>query len=310
MCKKIIYVMVCVAILSGCKYSGNSEDHEEESKQVTIITSFYPLADIAQKIAGKNSTVMNLAGGQEVHEYMPSPVDMAKLQNADLVIYMGGDLEPWAGEVVPQLAQRGVATAAIADSIPFYVNEGDMHKNEDAGTSHAHDQFDPHIWLDPVIAQEMARVIVSAISSVDPANAYIYSQNAQNVIEEFDTIDQLYRTGLAECARRDAIISHEAFGYIARRYDVDLHPIVGISMTDEPSAKILAELQSKAEEGATHVLAEKNSVQRFAQTIAQDAGLAILEINSLENGTGDPQKSYGDVMRDNLAVLRIALSCK
>jgi zinc transport system substrate-binding protein len=235
---------------------------------------------------------------------------MAQLQNADLVIYMGGGLEPWTHEIMPQLIEHGVATVAIADHIPFYVNEEDAHKNDDMNTSHAHDQFDPHIWLDPVIAQEMTRVILSAITSIDPVNGDTYSQNAQNVIGELDAIDQSYRTGLAACTRRDAIISHEAFGYIARRYDINLHPIVGISTTDEPSAKILAELQSEAKEGATHVLAEKNSVQRFAQAVAQDTGLTMLEINSLENGTGDPQKSYGDVMRDNLVVLRTALACK
>lgn len=319
-----ILLGLCVIFLWGCEEKITEQKNE---KKITIVTSFYPLATIVQQIVGDEATVINIAQNQEVHEYTPTPRDMEQLNAADIVIYMGGGLEPWVADVIPQIMQHNVRTVAITERVLLYEHKTEndklskdiLHNTDEAqlqngasiteNDTYEHGRFDPHVWLDPVIMQDVVRVVLSEINDIDSEHAEVYTENAHVVIAKFASVDQLYKDGLSQCTRHDVIISHEVFGYVGRRYNVHFHAIAGLTTTDEPSAKTLADMQVEAVEGITHVLVEQNSVQRFAQTLAQDTGLQILGINALENGTGDPQKNYYDVMRENLDALRIALDC-
>ena len=109
----------------------------------------------------------------------------------------------------------------------------------------------------------------------------------------FAQLDQAFKTGLANCANKEFIISHDAYGYLVRRYGFKVHTIAGFSPHDEPSAKILAELKKEAEEeGITHILIEENNVRRFADTLARETGLMTLSANPLGRGTLDPKKDF------------------
>lgn len=313
--RSAIVLIIGVILCTGC---AQKEGVKRDIEKQKIVVSFYPLYNVTQYIAGERADVVNIAQGQEVHEYVPSPGDVQKMYDADLVIVMGGGLEPWATDVLPRLHEHGVPVVNISENLPFYSPASNKHENVDEHVAdhnvdhdeHDHGDFDPHIWLDPVMMQDIVRVIGGAIIQIDESAVGVYNENILRLNAEFADIDASYRAGLAKCAHREAIISHEAFGYIERRYDLHLHAIAGLSTMDEPSAQVMAQLQKEASDGVTHVLAEQNSVQRFAQTIAQDTGLQMIEINALERGTGDPKISYGDVMRKNLQALREALGCE
>ena len=299
-----IVCVVCCVSLMGCA----SQDNDVQERNVStgakknIVTSFYPLAFITKMIVGDHADVINLAGSQEVHDYVLSPEDLKMLYNADLVIYMGSDLESWAGDVIPQLERNNIKILNITQNMTLFASGEDAHE---------HETFDPHVWTNPVYAQEIVKKIMMAVTEIDSTNTEVYNINGQMAINQFHAIDQEYVEGLKNCMRRQAIVSHEAFGYIARQYDLELHAIVGISTMDEPSSQLLAELKEVAQkEGITHVLAERNSVQRFAQTVAQTTGLDMLIIYSLEQESSDVQKTYYAMMRDNLHQLRVALACE
>lgn len=318
-----------------------SVTYSDEKK--SIVTSFYPLAFMSEQIVGDKAQVINMAANVDVHAYEPSPQDLVKINKADLVVFQGAELEPWTDGVIPELKAKGVSTLEVTHNLELAKTEehddhsdngeehGDEHddkhddekkkdedkhhkdanKSEKEEGEHHHGEFDPHTWLDPVLAQKMVDEILKAIVAIDSANASIYKTNATVLKDRFAQLDQSFKTGLANCTNKEFIISHDAYGYLVRRYGFKVHTIAGFSPHDEPSAKILAELKKEAEEeGITHILIEENNVRRFADTLASETGLATLPANPLGRGTLDPKKDFFDVMENNLTSFKTALNCK
>ena len=297
----------------------------EETK--LVVTSFYPLAFITEQIVKDKAQVINMAGSVDVHAYDPSPQDLVKLNKAHLIVFQGAELESWTDSVIPELTAKGISTLAVSQHLELakleehHEEEGhhdkeghkeneEKHKDEEKHDNHHHGEFDPHTWLDPVLAQQMVNEILASLVKIDPVNKALYQANAQALKGRFVQLDQAFQTGLGQCANEELIISHDAYGYIARRYDFKVHAIAGFSSEDEPSAQILAELKKEAEEGISHILVEENSVRRFADTLARETGLKTLPANPLGRGTLDPQKDFFDIMEENLISFKTALNCQ
>ena len=122
----------------------------QDTHTVTVVTSFFPLAKIATTVGGEYVTVHNLAGGQEVHAYAPSPRDLQQLRSADVAIVLGG-VEPWAEELVPQLRAHGQAVTVMRDHVPFdtVASHADAHEEEtDTPAAHDHDHAHGHAAAD------------------------------------------------------------------------------------------------------------------------------------------------------------------
>ncbi|MGH1426346.1 MAG: metal ABC transporter substrate-binding protein [Arenicella sp.] len=362
--KLFLYLVIFLPLLSACDNSETSQPEQdtektryvvaEESK--SIVTSFYPLAFMAEQIVKDKAQVINMAGSVDVHAYEPSPQDLVKLNQANLVIFQGAELEPWTDGVIPELKSKGGATLEVSHHLELAKMEEhgeheDEHKGSEQGKhhdeldkdqhdeskegkhqalkedkhegsedghheeeghhdEHHHGEYDPHTWLDPILAQQMVDEILEAVVAIDSANKTFYQSNAQILKGKFAQLDKDFQSGLAQCGNKELIISHDAYGYLARRYNFEAHTITGFSPHDEPSAKILAELKEEAKEGITHILVEENNVRRFADTLARETGLATLPANPLGRGTLDSQKNFFDVMNENLNSFKIALNCR
>ncbi len=333
-------IVLFLSLLSSTlvAYSDNQTSQKDLDTVRTpklIVTSFYPLAFMTEQIVGEKAQVINMAGSVDVHVYEPSPQDLVKLNKADLVIFQGAELEPWTDGVIPELKTKGVPAIEVSHSLDLAKTEehddhkkhkdehekpADEHhaaeksnkkeKHKDEHGEHHHGEFDPHTWLDPVLAQKMVNTILKAVVAIDSANETSYQANAQVLKDRFAQLDKAFQTGLAQCANEELIISHDAYGYLSRRYGFHAHTITGFSPHDEPSAKILAALKEEAEEGISHILIEENNIRRFADTLARETGLETLPANPLGRGTLNPQKDFFDVMQENLNSFKTALNCQ
>lgn len=334
----LLFSLLFSVVLTGCNQAEeqktpaakttNENDAQPVAKEkVSVITSFYALAFFAEQIAGDNAKVMNLAGAQDPHSYKISPQDRVLLSNADLVIYQGVGLESWTEDVIPELEAKNVAVLEASHDLELKPHsehededheEGyddhddeheDEHYDEEGHDEHDHGEFDPHTWLDPVLAQTIVEHITEELIAIDEKNAAAYTKNAEELIQKLATLDAEYKNALANCTQEEALVSHNAFGYLEARYGFELHPIAGISPADEPSAKLLAELKNIAEtEGVTHILTEENNVKKYAETLAAETGLHMKSINPM--GITPSEGNYFDVSRNNLATLSEALSCQ
>jgi zinc transport system substrate-binding protein len=156
----------------------------------------------------------------------------------------------------------------------------------------------------------VAEAVGGSLAEADPDHAADYEANVDELRAELDELDADYRAGLADCDTDTVVVSHDAFGYLAK-YGLVLEPIAGLSPDAEPSPAHLAELQQLiGERGVTTVFSETLASPELADTLARDLGLdsAVLDpIEGLSDDTAD--EDYLSLMRSNLSALRTANGC-
>jgi len=194
-----------------------------------------------------------------------------------------------------------------------HADEHDGHEEKglddhgDEHDEHNHGSFDPHVWLDAVLLSDIVEHLTEAIVKLDPQNQASYEANAKNLQLKLTTLHEEYTNKLANCTLDEAITSHDAFGYVAERYNIEIHAITGLSTQDTPSATMLASLKEEAEEGVGAILLEKNNIAAYGETLARETGLQTLDIHPIAYVTLD--EDYFSLMRSNLNSFATALQC-
>ncbi|HUK93615.1 MAG TPA: zinc ABC transporter substrate-binding protein [Gaiellaceae bacterium] len=282
----VLASLLGAALLSGCGPATSAKG------KTTVVAAFYPLAFAAEQIDGPHVSVDNLTPpGAEPHDIELTPGDVARIQTADVVLYLSHGFQPAVEQAVH--GAKGKLVDALA-GIGLRRGVGD-----EAGKT------DPHVWLDPVLFARVVRRIGSALGRPGQADRL-----ARRVL----ALDGEYRAGLAHCARRDFVTSHAAFGYLAARYHLHQIPITGIDPESEPSPKRLAALISLVrKEHVTTVFFERLVSPRLAETVARDAGAKATVLDPIEGLTPAEQTrgvDYLSLMRSNLHQLRRALGCR
>lgn len=270
----------------------------------SVVTSFYPLYFFTSQIAGDKASVYNITpAGAEPHNYEPSTRDVATIEDSNLVILHGDKLEAW-GEKIKDIL-RGTAVIISEVGAPL----ASQTVVEEGATI-----ADPHVWLDPVLAQKEAQGIAQQLKNIDPSNAAYYEANLQKLINNLDKLDSQYAQGLKSCAKKDIITSHAAFGYMAKRYRLTQIPISGLSPDAEPSPQQLVDVAEFAKKnGVKYIFFESLVSPKLSQTIANEIGAQTLVLNPIE-GLSDQElsagKTYLTEMQNNLTNLKIALQCQ
>ena len=267
------------------------------SEKLRVVTALYPIQFFVQRIGGEYVEVINLTPpGAEPHDYETTAQDLIAIEQSDLLV-LNGVLEHWAENLQ-------TTTPIVTVGKEFLSLE--LEKGKEV-------MSDPHVWLDPVLAQRQSSIIATKLGELDPENVLFYQGNAGALVLELGQLDAMFREGLKTCERKDFITSHAAFGYLASRYSLRQVPIAGLSPEEEPSAKQLAEITNFAHENnATHIFFETLVSPELSETIAQEIGAKTLVLNPLEGLTQEEKlngKSYFTIMQENLTNLRIALQC-
>jgi zinc transport system substrate-binding protein len=180
--------------------------------------------------------------------------------------------------------------------------------HEEHGAHAGHGGLDPHTWLDPLLYRETVGHLAEAIVAIDEANATLYQDNAAALQAQLATLHDTYQSTLSDCSLDAVITSHDAFGYLAKRYEFEVHSIAGLSTQDTPSATTLAELREEAEEGIGAILLEENSVAAYGETLARETGLQTLSVSPIAYIESDDE-NYLSLMQENLNVFATALQC-
>jgi len=273
------------------------------SKQ-SVVAAFYPVAYAAQRVGGNRVDVTNLTpAGAEPHDLELTPKQIDEILNADLVFDLGRRFQP---AVEKAAAQRDGPTVSLLDTLP--INAGKKAVKE--GDANA---LDPHVWLDPVLMQDLVRQVQRSLTKADPKGRAVYTRNADRFVAELRTLNDRYSQGLATCKRKLIVTSHEAFGYLARRYGLSQQGVAGLSPDAEPDAQRLGRLADLVKhQGVTTVFTEALVSPRIADTLAREAGVKTDTLNPLE-GLTDTEVSRGanyvNVMDENLKRLQLALGC-
>jgi zinc transport system substrate-binding protein len=271
---RIVLTASILVAVTGC---GGGEAASEAG--TSVVAAFYPLAWAAERIGGDTVSVTNLTpAGTEPHDVELSARDVERIREADLVLYLGHGFQP------------AVERAADADAVDLLDGQ-------------SLDGTDPHVWLDPIRFAGIARRVGTALGRpVGPLE------------RDLSALDARFREGLADCARREIVTSHAAFGYLADRYGLEQIAITGLSPEAEPTPRELERVIADVREHrATTVFFETLVSPRLAETVARETGAATGVLNPIEGLTSEQLaegEDYLSVMRENLAALRQALGCR
>jgi len=273
-----------VVVLAACSSGATGKN--------TVVAAFYPLAFAAERMSPP-ATVENLTPpGAEPHDLELTPRAVARIERASVVVYLSHGFQPAVSDAVKNASGRKVD---VLQGLPLHSAAG-----LESGLT-----ADPHVWLDPVLFQQIVRRIAVALPK---------PVHTAPLVADLQTLDHDYRAGLAHCARRDIVTSHAAFGYLAQRYGLHQVPITGLTPESEPSPKQLAHVVRLVRSThATTVFFERLLSPRLADTVAREVGAQTAVLDPIEGLTPSEQKrgeNYLTLMRENLAALRRALGCR
>jgi zinc/manganese transport system substrate-binding protein len=278
---------------------------------VEVVASFSILGDMAREVGGDRVSVRTLVGPDgDAHVYEPAPSDARAVAGADLVVVNGLGFEGWLPRLLGAAGYKGpVATAS--EGVEPRARRGDGHDvHHDAD---GHGDVDPHAWQDLRRGRAYIANIARALAAADPAGAEAYDANARAYGERLAALDREVREAVARLpeARRRIVTSHDAFGYFAEAYGLEVLAPEGVSTESEASAAgVAALIRQIRRERVPAVFVENVSDPRLLEQITRETGARIggtLYTDALSGPEG-PAPSYEAMFRHNVRVLLDALA--
>lgn len=275
------------------------------AEKLNIKVSFYPMYEFTKNVAGDLADVeAMIPAGIEPHDWEPTAQDMAKITDADILVYNGTGMEGWVGQVLDSASDSKLVAVEASKGLQIIDGfEADEHE---------HSGLDPHVWLDPALAIQEVRSIETALSAAAPENASAFKVNADAYVAKLEQLNQEFKDSLKDTKRKDFITQHAAFGYLAREYGLTQVPIAGLSPEQEPSAAKMAGIVdfAKAHDVKT-IFFETLVSSNVADTIAKEIGAKSAVLNPIEGLTDEDRRNnldYLGIMRQNLEALKLALN--
>jgi zinc transport system substrate-binding protein len=305
---KLILALLSLLIVTLI-FTTNSNEQKLSSKPL-ITTSNFAIFDVIQHIGGDKIELVNIIPfGVDPHSFEPTPKVVAKLEKSDFFFYSGDILEPWADHL--SLEAKGVDLSQYVSLRKF--DDEDEHEDHEDEHHHDHGAYDPHYWLDVDNMKQIAQVITEKLSMLEPKNKHLFEKNKLAYIKSLEQLDDLYKESLLSCKQDTIVVTHNAFSYLAQRYDFKVESLTGLSTDAQPSAKdvqhIFQEIQDK---NISVVFFENFSSSKNIQTIADDLSIEVDSLQPLGNITADEKDqnlSYEDLMKINLEKIAKALQC-
>lgn len=305
---KYIFLIIGVLLVAIVGYFlfRNTTELRVQNDKIQVAASFYPLSEFAKAVGGDKINVMNLTpAGSEPHDFDPSPRDLASLQNSKVFIYNGAGFEPWVERILPDIQKSGVFVVDSTSGVDLLAASEEEEKDS---------LYDPHVWLDPVLAMAQVDNIYTGLIKADPENKDYYEKNISDYKARLEELDREFESGLANCQSRDVVVSHNAYAYLAKRYNFNIVPISGLSPDEEPSPQKMADIVKFAKvNNVNYIFFETLVSPRLSETIAKEIGAETLVLNPIEGLTEEEivqGLDYISVSMQNLNNLRLALNCK
>lgn len=259
-------------------------DDAPESR-LRVVVSEAPVAEWVTAAGGEEVTVRTLVPlGADVHTFTLSPDDLRAVGEADLVVLVGAGLEaPFEGAVRQNVRGRLLVLADVIEFEPFpdaAHRGGDGQAEEE---DHGHGPLDPHIWLDPDRSAAAARAIAQVLGELRPELREEFAANAEAYAARLAEADAEVRSLLANLPRerRYLVTFHDAYGYFARRYGLEILGFVVENPDEEPSAAQVAELIGRIRElGVTRIYREPQFSARVIDQIARETGAEVRDLPS------------------------------
>lgn len=309
-----LLVVFLLAFLVACQPASKSEQPGSNSViKVLAVESF--IADITQNVARERAAVQTLIpSGIDPHSFLPSPLDVARITACDVLVLNGAGLEEWIAGTLENAGGEHLVIEA-AEGIPLHQHEEDHPETDRAAEdAHAHEEGDPHLWLNPIHVMRYTENIRDGLSAADPDGKEEYAANAEAYIARLKDLDIWIEQSVSVIppSQRKIVTNHESFGYFAERYGFTIIGTVIPSTSSEasPSAQQMAALIDQIRQtGTKAIFLEFGANQKLADQIAADTGIAVVAdlYNHSLTGPDGPAPTYIDMMKHNTNTIVNAL---
>jgi ABC-type Zn uptake system ZnuABC Zn-binding protein ZnuA len=274
----VLAAVTLALVAAGCGSSGSSEGKLE------VVATTTQIGDWVEAVGGEAVAVEQiLQPNTDPHEYEPRPSDVQATAGAPLVFANGDDLDPWIEEIVDDSGSEATVVD-LGTVVPDRLQGDHEHEHEHGDEEHDGDgaegeepAYDPHWWHDPHNVEAAVREIATQLESADPAHRQLYRRNADAYLQRLRRLD----AGIARCvasvpaADRKLVTDHDAFGYFARRYGIEVvGAVIPAQATQaQPSAKDISELAALIErERVRAIFPESSIASKVADAIASQTG--------------------------------------
>lgn len=326
--------------------SDTAADNAAAEEKIDIYTTVYPLTYFTERIGGGRVNVQSIyPAGSNEHTFEPTQQDMMALAEADVMFYVGLGLEGFIDNAKKTLSNETVEFISAGESIAEGdLGEGHSHEEEheeeheegteehnhdhehEEGTeehSHGHEEeteeahdhsheVDPHVWISPVLSQQLAATIKDELVERDVENAEEYEANYEKLIEDLQELDSAFKEMADAAEQKTFFVSHAAFGYWAGPYDLNQVAIAGLNSQDEPSQKELVKIVEQAKElNIRYIAFEQNVSSRLTEVIQKEIGAEAVQLHNLSVLTQeevDADETYFSLMQKNLELLEKILN--
>jgi zinc transport system substrate-binding protein len=263
-----------------------------DADQLSIVVAFYPLQYLAEQVGGASVNVTSLTSSNaEPHDLELSPAQISQIAEADLVVYIKG-FQPAIDQAVEQVKPASIIDAG-AETLPTTEQATDYH-----------------YWLDPALYAHTAQQIGEALSQLQPDQASSFNNNTQTISQRLGDLQDRFANQLAHCNNNVFVVTHPAFGFLAKRFNLQQLGIGGLDPDAEVSPVRLREITDQAKGlGVATVFYEAGEPADAAAAVAELAGAnwPVDALDSMERGSIDGD--YFSRMDQNLAALSKALQC-
>ena len=293
---KIVIIVLCIILIIGFIVWKNIErnNNDVSSSKTRIVTSFYPMYVIALNLTegAEGIELSNMADVNVgcLHDYTLTTEDMKKVENADIFISNGLGMENFISKILESNSDMKVIDSS--NNLENVISNG-IEENA-------------HIWtsIDNYILQ--VQNIAEELKTADAKNAEVYTQNVQKSVDELNKLNEEYKSKLAKLNGEKAICLNEAFEYMGQELGMEMITIKTDHEESTISAGMLKSVINKVKEDDIKIIIiDKNDSKTNAETIANETGAKILELNS--GLTGELNKdAYINQMRENMSILENA----
>ena len=322
--KILILILSLTLVLTSCSKVDTLKNEDEKKPQ--IFASIYPVYEFVSKIGGdKIDLTLLVESNIDPHSYEPTPKDILKMQEADVVFYNGLEMESWIQKTKETLKNSKTMFVELAKTVVPISFKNDEHTEHnhindehtehnhinDEHTEHNHTNdehnLDPHIWLDPNNVLKEIELIKDILIQTDPKNKDYYLENFNNLKTDLEKLDASYKKDFSHIKNNKIVVTHEAYGYLCNAYGLEQIPISSMSSDEEPTPLSLANvIDFIKNNNIKYIFHDKNTNFKIADTIIKETDVQILNLSTFEvNDTSSG--SYIEAMQKNLENLKKAL---
>ena len=314
-----------------------SSSEEEALPHLTIVTSFLPMyvfaANIIEGVPGVTLANMATPDTGCLHDYRLMPADMILLEDADVFIINGADMEGFMGDIAERMSHLSIINASqgielLADVYGHHHHDDhhdcdhddhdhqhdedcdhdDHHDCDDDDHDQHNDNVNPHVWLSIPLAIQQIENITEGLKVLDPEHANLYTQNSEAYITRLQALHDEVTAELANISQREIITFHNAFPYFAKAYDLEIVGVITREPGSEPTASEIAGIIDMVKDNNIKaIFAEPQYPVRIAEMIAAETDAKVYVLDPISSGetTAD---FYETIMRNNMNVLIEALT--